>query len=48
MIHDQDRKNGQRGWSRREFLRTAAGLAITVLLPACRRGAPSTFHCARR
>ena len=41
MIHDQNGKGGPRGWSRREFLRTAAGLAITVLLPGCRRSVPS-------
>ena len=43
MIQNQDRTNGQRGWSRREFLRTAAGMAITVLLPACRRGTSPSF-----
>jgi ribose transport system substrate-binding protein len=42
MIRDQNRQGGPRGWSRREFLRTAAGLAIAVLLPGCDRGGTST------
>ena len=43
MTHEQNRRESPREWSRREFLRTAAGLAITVLLPGCRRGVPSTL-----
>jgi ribose transport system substrate-binding protein len=42
MIEDRNRPDGSRGWSRREFLRTAAGLAIAVLLPGCDRGGPAT------
>jgi ribose transport system substrate-binding protein len=42
MTHDQNRKEAH-GWSRREFLRTAAGLAVVVLLPGCRRTAPSVL-----
>lgn len=41
MIQDHNSTGGPRGWSRREFLRTAAGLAITLLLPGCRRNLPS-------
>ena len=37
----EDLKVDLRRWSRRDFLRTAAGLAITVLLPGCRRGEPA-------
>ncbi len=42
MIESRNRREGARGWSRREFLRTAAGLAIAVLLPGCNRDGPST------
>lgn len=42
MTQDQRQKAGPLRWSRREFLRTAAGLAITVLLPGCRPAVPST------
>ena len=41
MIEDRNRRGSPRSWSRREFLRTAAGLAIVILLPGCGRGGPS-------
>jgi ribose transport system substrate-binding protein len=43
MTHDKTVRASPRGWSRREFLRTAAGLAAVVLLPGCRRSAPSVL-----
>jgi ribose transport system substrate-binding protein len=43
MTHNQNRSEGPRRWSRREFLRTAAGLAVAVLLPGCRRRVPSVL-----
>ena len=41
MMKDLNREGGPRRWSRRDFLRTAAGLAITILLPGCRRRQPT-------
>ena len=41
MIENLNDRGGPRGLSRRDFFRTAMGLAITVLLPGCRRGVPT-------